>query len=48
MKIRALHMRTYMRFFAPHENNMLTLRGGKIILKEVEEINKSKYGSHTH
>ena len=41
-------MRTYMRFFAPHENNMLIFSGGKIISKEVEKINKSKYGSLTH
>jgi len=30
-----------MHFFAPHEYNLLILTGGKVISKEVAEVNKS-------
>jgi len=40
-------MRTYTHFFAPQEYNLLIFIGGKIISKEVAEINKSMYGIHT-
>ena len=36
------------KIFAPHEYNLQIFIGEKIILKEVAEINKSKYGIHTH